>query len=382
MSKRDYYEVLGVDKKATPDEIKKVYRKLAKQYHPDINKDNKEEAEKKFKEITEAYEVLSDEKKRQVYDTYGHVGPEGPGSGGGYYSYGPGFSGASGGFDGFSPFEDIFESFFSGGSSRSRTRDPNAPTKGSNLKIKLDLTFEEAYTGVEKEITFNRNEECKSCHGTGAKDGTAKVTCSQCQGKGVVTEVTQTLFGQSRVQRICPRCYGEGQIIKEVCETCRGTGQEKKQVTLKIKIPEGVNHKNTIIVREEGEHGKNNGPAGDLLIEINIKKHKIFTRKGDHVYATIPITVTQAILGANIDIPMVTGGTEKYKIRAGTQSGDKYTIKDKGFKRPNSKWMGNYIFEIKVEIPKRLTKEQRDLVEKLSKTMGEQPPIRRKSIFS
>ncbi len=381
MSKRDYYEVLGVDKKATPDEIKKAYRKLAKQYHPDTSKENKAEAEKKFKEVTEAYEVLSNEQKKQMYDTYGHVGPEGPGSGGGYYSYGPGFSGFSGGFDDFS-FGDIFESFFSGGRATSRRRDPNAPTKGANLKIRMDLTFEEAYTGVEKEITYNRKEECVTCHGTGAKNGTAKTTCPNCKGQGVVVEVAQTLFGQSRVQRTCPRCNGEGQIIEEVCEVCKGVGQEKKQVKLKVKIPEGVNHKNTIIVRDEGEHGKNKGPSGDLLIEINIKKHKIFTRKGDHVYATIPISFTQAILGADLDIPMVTGGTEKYRIRTGTQSGDKYTIKGKGFKRPNSKWVGDYIFEIKVEIPKRLTKEQKELVEKLSETMGEQPPVKRKSIFN
>ena len=377
MSKRDYYEVLGVNRNATPDEIRKAYRTLAKEHHPDRNKDNEEAAEAKFKEVTEAYEVLSDEKKKQMYDTYGHVGAEGPGSGGGYYSYGPGFSG---GFEDFGGFGDIFESFFTGGRT-SRRVDPNAPRKGANLKIKMDLTFEEAYTGVEKEVSYNRKEECTSCKGSGAKDGTAKSNCSNCHGQGVVTEVAQTIFGQTRVQKTCPVCHGSGQVIEEVCETCKGAGEEKKRVKLKVKIPEGVNHQNTIIVRGEGEEGKNNGPSGDLLIDINIKRHRIFTRKGDHVYAKIPVSITQAILGAELDIPMVEGGTEKYKIRQGTQSGDKYTIKGRGFKRPNSNWAGDYIFEIKVDIPKRLTKEQRELVEKLSKTLGEQPPVRRKSIF-
>lgn len=381
MSKRDYYEVLGVDKKATPDEIKKAYRKLAKQHHPDANKNNEKEAEEKFKEVTEAYEVLSDDEKRKMYDAYGHVGAEGPGSGGGYYSYGPGFSGFSSGFgDGFS-FDDLFD-MFGGRTSRTTTRDPKAPTQGANLKVKMDLTFEEAYLGVEKEITYSRREDCKPCKGTGAKDGTAKTTCSTCDGKGIVTEINQTIFGQSRVQRVCSRCNGQGEIIRETCDTCKGNGQEKKRTTIKVKIPQGVNHQNTIIVRGEGDQGRNGGPYGDILIDINIKPHKIFERKGDHVYATIPVTITQAILGADLDIPMVEGGTEKYRIKAGTQNGDKYTIKERGFKRPNSKWSGDYIFEIKVEIPKKLTKEQKDLIEKLSLTFGEKPQTKKKSIFN
>lgn len=252
MSKRDYYEVLGINKNASDDEIRKAYRKLAKKYHPDVNKGKEEEAEKKFKEVTEAYEVLSDSEKKKMYDTFGHVGPEGPGSGGGYYSYGPGFSGFSGGFDDFG-FGDIFESFFTGGR-QTRRSDPNAPTKGANLKIRMDLTFEEAYTGVEKEISYNRKESCTSCKGTGAKNGTSKTTCSTCNGQGIVVEIAQTLFGQTRVQRTCSRCQGSGTIIKETCDKCNGQGQIKQQVKLKVKIPEGVNHQNTIIVRDEGEH--------------------------------------------------------------------------------------------------------------------------------
>ena len=385
-NKRDYYEVLGVDKSATDDDLKKAYRKLAKKYHPDANPDNKEEAEAKFKELNEAYEVLSDKQKRQMYDQFGFNGPQyGAGQGGGYYSYGSGFDGFSG-FGGFSDFGDlgdlgdIFSSFFGGGSSRSRSNS-NGPRKGADLKIKLDITFEEAYKGVEKEISINRNETCKSCKGTGAKPGTTPVTCSSCNGTGKVKQVVTTPFGQMATQKVCSHCGGTGKVIKEPCMDCKGKGKVRKSVKIKVKVPEGIDDGQTIILKGEGEPGSNNGPKGDLYIVVHIKRHNIFTRKGDHVFCEIPITFTGATLGTEIEIPMVDGSKEKYKIPEGTQTGTKFTLKNKGFKSVNGNWRGDYVFTVTVQVPKRLTHEQRELLIQLAKTMNEQPPIKKRGIF-
>ncbi len=381
--KRDYYEVLGVEKNATDDDLKKAFRKLAKKYHPDANPDNKEEAEKKFKEVNEAYEVLSDKQKRQMYDQFGFDGPQnfGGGQGGGYYSYGSGFDGF-GGFSDFGDFGDlgdIFSSFFGGGTSRGRSS--NGTRKGADLKVNLDITFEEAYSGIEKEITINRNARCSSCNGSGAKRGTTAEKCSVCNGTGKIKQIVTTPFGQMATQKICTHCGGEGKVIKEPCPECKGKGIVKKTVKLKIKIPEGIDEGQTIVLKGEGEVGSNGGPNGDLYIVIHIKRHNIYSRKAEHVLCDIPITFTGAALGIDLEIPMVDGTKEIYRIPEGTQTGTKFTIKNKGFKSVNGNWRGDFVFTVIVQTPKRLTKEQRDLLTELAKTMNEQPPIKKKGIF-
>ena len=381
--KRDYYEVLGVNKNATDEELKKAYRKLAKKYHPDANPDNKEEAEKKFKEVNEAYEILSDSQKRQMYDQFGFDGPQGfgGGQGGGYYSYGSGFDGFSGfsDFGDFGDLGDIFSSFFGGGSSRSRSS--NGARRGADLKINLDITFEEAYSGVEKEISINRNEKCTSCGGTGAKRGTSPEKCSVCNGTGKIKQVVTTPFGQMATQKVCTACGGVGKIIKEPCTDCRGKGIVKKTVKLKVKIPQGIDEGQTIVLKGEGEVGSNGGINGDLYIVVHLKRHNIYSRKAEHVLCDIPITFTGAALGTELEIPMVDGTKEKYRIPEGTQTGTKFTIKNKGFKSVNGNFRGDFVFTVIVQTPKKLTREQRDLLTELAKTMNEQPPIKKKGIF-
>lgn len=376
--KRDYYEVLGVNKTATDEELKKAYRKLAKQYHPDANIDNKEQAEAKFKEVNEAYEVLSDTEKRRMYDQFGHDGPAGFGGGnpgGGYYSY------TSSGFDGFGDFSDlgdIFSSFFGGGRSSKKS---NGPMKGPDLRYTMDITFEESFLGVEKEINITREDVCSTCNGSGAKPGTSAQTCNVCGGKGQVTQVVNTFVGSIQTSKTCNNCHGTGKIIKEHCENCQGKGKVRKQAKIKVKIPAGIDNDQTIVLRGEGEPGKNGGPKGDLYIVIRIKKHNIFSRQGNNVVCNIPITFTQATLGAELQIPMVDGSKENYKISEATQPGSKFTIRNKGFKIINSNSQGDFIFTVQVEVPKRLSKEQRELLTQLAKTMNEQPPVKKRGIF-
>ena len=380
--KRDYYEVLGIEKNASDEEIRKAYRKLAKKYHPDANPDNKKEAEMKFKEVSEAYEVLSDSQKRQMYDRFGHDGPQGfGGQNGGYYSYSSGFDGF-GGFDfgdfGFGDLGDIFSAAFGGGS---RNRRSSGPGKGASLRANIDITFEESFLGVEKTISINRHEECSKCHGSGAKAGTKPETCKTCNGTGKIKQVVTTPFGQMSTQKVCSTCGGEGKIIKEPCDECKGKGQIRKTAKIKVKIPAGINDGQTLIIRGEGEPGIKGGDKGDLQINIHVKKHNIFTRKGDHVLVDIPITFTGATLGTEIELPMVDGTKEKYKIPEGTQTGSKFVLRNKGFKSVNNNWKGDYVFTVNVQIPKKLTAEQRDLITKLAKTMNEQPPIKKRGIF-
>lgn len=391
-NKRDYYEVLGVDKNVSEEDLKKAYRKLAKKYHPDANPDNKKEAEEKFKEVSEAYETLSDPQKRRMYDQFGPDGPQGfgggaGGPGGGYYSYtGSGFNGFSG-FDGFGSdfgdIGDIFSSFFGGGSGfGSRTRQRSAgPKKGRDLKYNLDVTFEEAYSGVKKEITIMREEECPTCHGTKAKPGTKTSTCAACHGSGRVTQTLSTILGQMQTTKICPECGGEGTKIEEKCPDCKGKGTIRKTVKIKISIPAGIDNDQTIVLKGEGESGTKGGPKGDLYVVVTVRNHRVFKRQGNTVICEVPITFTQATLGANLKIPMVDGTEEIYPIPEGTQSGTKFTIKGKGFKAVNSTYQGDFVFIVNVQIPKRLTTEQRDLLTKLAKTMNEQPPIKKRGIF-
>ena len=381
--KRDYYEVLGVTKTATDDELKKAYRKLAKKWHPDANPDNKKEAEEKFKEISEAYETLSNPQKRKMYDQFGHDGPQGfSGAGnGGYYSYSGGFDG----FDGFGDFSDIFSSIFGGGAGfggrASNARAKNAPRKGRDIKYTVDVTFEEAYKGVKKEITIAREEECPTCHGSKAKPGTKATTCKMCHGTGTVTQSVRTILGQMQTTKTCPTCGGEGTIIEEKCTECKGKGKIRKAVKVTVDIPEGISDGQAVVLRGEGDPGINGGPRGDLYIVVTVRRHKIFTRQGENIHCEIPITYTQATLGAELEIPMVDGTVEKYKIPEGTPSGMKFTIKNKGFKSVNGSWRGDFIFTVTVQIPKKLTSEQRDLLIKLAKTMNEQPPVKKKGIF-
>lgn len=382
-NKRDYYEVLGVSKSATDDELKKAYRQMAKKYHPDANPDNKEEAEKKFKEVNEAYEVLSDKQKRQMYDQFGFDGPQyGGGQGGGYYSYGSGFDGFGGGFSGFSDFGDlgdIFSSFFGGSSTQSRNS--NAPRKGADLRVNLTITFEEAYSGVEKEITLNRNETCKACNGTGSEKGSSPEVCGTCGGKGKIKQVVTTPFGQMSTQKVCTTCGGTGKVIKNPCTTCHGKGINRKSVKIKVKIPEGIDEGQTVVLKGEGEPGSNGGPKGNLYIVVHLKKHSIYSRQGEHVLCDIPITFTGATLGTELEIPMVDGKKENYRIPEGTQTGTRFVIKNKGFKSVNGNWRGDFVFTVNVQIPKKLTAEQRKLVTELAKTMNEQPPVKKRGIF-
>ena len=383
MAKKDYYEVLGVNKSATDEELKKAYRKLAKKYHPDANPDNKKEAEAKFKEINEAYETLSNPQKRRMYDQFGPDGPQGFGGGaggpfgGGYYSY------SSSGFDGFSDFGDlgdIFSSFFGGGGRTSRQQ-TKGPKKGADLNLNLEITFEEAFLGIEKEIVITRPETCDVCHGTGAKPGTTVTKCPTCNGTGTVRQVQNTILGQMQTTRTCTACHGTGEIIKEPCDYCKGKGTVRKQPRIKVKIPAGIDDNQTVVLRGEGEPGEKGGPKGDLYITVRIKRSSIYSRQGTTVMCEVPITITQATLGANLKIPMVDGSTETFTIPEGTQTGTKFTIRERGFKSLNSNARGNFVFTVIVQTPKRLNKEQRELLEKLARTMNEQPPIKKKGIF-
>ena len=384
-TKRDYYEVLGVNKNATDDELKKAFRKLAKKYHPDANPDNKKEAEAKFKEVNEAYENLSDPQKRRMYDQFGHDGPQGFGGAGGpfggqngYYSY------TSSGFDGFGDFGDlgdIFSSFFGGGFGGRNSSKQRGPRKGADLNVRMDITFEQAFSGIEKEIIVTRDEECTHCHGSGAKPGTSPVKCPTCNGTGKVTGVQNTILGQMQTTRTCTACHGTGEIINEPCDNCRGKGKVRKQPKIKVKIPAGIDDNQTVVLRGEGEPGEKGGPKGDLYITVKIKRHSIYTRKGNNVLCEVPITITQAALGAELEIPMVNGTKEKYKIPESTQTGSKFTIRNKGFKSINSSSYGDFIFTVTVQTPKRISKEQRELLVQLARTMNEQPPIKKRGFF-
>lgn len=373
--KRDYYEVLGVNKNATDEELKKAYRKLAKKYHPDANPDNKKEAEAKFKEVNEAYENLSDPQKRRMYDQFGHDGPSGFGGGqNGYYSY------SSSDFD-MGDLGDIFSSFFGGsfGGFGGRTsRANNGPTKGADLRYDLEMTFEESFLGVEKEISISRLENCDSCSGTGGKKGSKVETCTNCGGTG---KVKQTQGGFFTTYRTCPTCHGEGKIIKEPCESCHGKGKEKKHVKVKVNMPAGIADGQTVVLRGEGAAGSNGGPKGDLYITAHVKRHHLYIREDNNVFCEIPVSFTQATLGADIEVPMVDGKRDKFKIPEGTQTGTKFRVRGKGFKAINSNYQGDLIFSVVVQTPKKLTKEQRDLLVELAKTMNEQPPIKKKGIF-
>ena len=361
--KRDYYEVLGVDKSASADEIKKAYRRLAKKYHPDLNPGDKAKvAEEKFKEASEAYEVLSDADKKQRYDQFGHAGvdPQAGGFGGGY----------GGGFGGFGGFEDIFESFFGGGyGGGSSRRNPNAPQRGRDLKYAVDLTFEQACFGCEIELNVSRSEHCESCGGSGAEKGSKPATCSVCHGTGQVTSVQRTAFGSFQSSRPCSACGGTGKVISDPCKACRGAGNVRKTRKVKVKIPAGIDNDQIISVSGQADAGKNGGPAGDLLVVTRIKKHKLFTRQGYNVMCDFPITFVEAALGAEVQVPTVDGKVT-YNIPEGTQTGTVFRLKGKGIpKLHGGGARGDQYVKIAVEIPKNLTEKQKDILRQFADTV-------------
>lgn len=379
---KDYYEILGVNKDASSDEIRKAYRQLAKKWHPDANPDNRKEAEEKFKEIGEAYSVLSDPEKRKMYDQFGTADFNAGGAGGNYGS--SGFGGFSGfdGFDDFGGFDDIFSSIFGGGRRSSSSSSNRGPQKGRTLRTSMTITFEESFTGVTKDFTINKNVKCDECDGTGAKKGTKIETCPHCHGTGQVKK-NQSLGGFATFQTIvtCEECRGTGKIIRNPCEKCGGKGTVRKTSTISVDIPAGISDGQTLRLSQKGEPGINGGENGDILIDINVRPSKVFNRNGDDVECTIPITITQATLGANLSIPRVIGDNIEYTIAEGTQSGTKFTIRGEGFKDVNSSNRGNLVFTVQVQTPKHLTKEQRELFTELAKTMNEQPPVKKRGIF-
>ena len=371
-NKRDYYEVLGVKKDASAEEIKKAYRKAAMKYHPDRNPGDKT-AEEKFKECGEAYEVLSDEGKRQRYDQYGFAGVD-PNFGGGSGFGGGGFGG---GFGGFGDFGDIFSEFFGGGGG-SRASQQNAPRRGENVMSRLELTFEEAAFGCEKEVATPRIENCSVCNGSGSSDGVIE-TCTQCRGSGQVRTVQNFMGMQMQSTTTCPTCNGRGKMIKNPCNTCKGKGKVRKTNRVKVKVPAGVDAGQSVRVRGEGCVGTNGGVNGDLLVEIYIKRHPIFTREDTDVLCEVPISFAQAALGAEIEVPTIDGKV-KYEIPEGTQTGKEFVLREKGIPEVgNSRRRGNHRFTVVVETPTRLTKEQKELLRQLEGTM-EVSPKRKKFI--
>ena len=368
-NKRDYYEVLGVGKDASADEIKKAYRKLAMKYHPDQNAGDAN-AEAKFKEVGEAYKILSDDEKRSRYDQYGFAGVD-PNFGAGAGGYGGGFGG---GFGGFGDFGDIFSEFFGGGGSRGSAQ--NSVRRGENVMSRLELTFEEAAFGCEKEVAAQRIENCASCNGSGSADGAIE-TCSQCGGRGQV-RTTQNFMGmQMQSTTTCPRCSGRGKVIKNPCNTCKGKGKVRKTNRVNVKIPAGVDVGQSVRVRGEGCVGTNGGPSGDLLVEIYIKRHPIFQRDDRDVLCEVPISFTQAALGAKIQVPTLDGKVE-YDLPEGTQTGREFILRERGIPEINNpRRRGNHRFTVVVETPTHLTKEQKELLRQLEGTMEETPKIKK-----
>ena len=367
-TKRDYYEVLGVQKNATDEELKKAYRQLAKKYHPDANPNNKEEAEKKFKEVNEAYEVLSDKQKRSMYDQFGHSGPNGYSSDFSGFSGFDGFSGFGGGNGGFDvDLGDIFSSFF-GGSTRSQRQ--NGPVRGRDLRVRIEIAFEEAAFGITKEITINRDEQCDTCHGSGCKPGTTTETCKVCNGSGQVKSVQNTILGSFSSVRTCEHCGGSGKIISNPCVDCKGRGTVRKQRKIKVNIPAGIDKGQIISLRGEGEPGLRGGGPGDLYITVSVKPHSVFTRKGDSLFCNVHISFAQAALGAIIDVPTLSG-VEQYDLAEGTQTGSIFTLKGKGIKNINGRGTGDLYFTVIVDVPKKLNSEQRDLLKRFAEISGE-----------
>ena len=370
--KRDYYEVLGIQKGASEDEIKKAYKKLARKYHPDMNPGDKE-AEEKFKEVNEANEVLSDPEKKARYDQFGFAGVDpnyGAGAGGGAYG---------GGFD-FGDLGDIFGSFFGGGFGGGQRRNPNAPQRGESIRASVSVSFTEAAFGCEKSVTLERSEQCPTCKGSACAPGTTPEICPDCHGTGTVQTRRQTPMGVFASNGPCRKCGGTGRIIHQPCPVCRGTGAVRKRKTIKVTIPAGIDHGQTISLRGQGNAGKNGGPAGDLLITVMVQPHELFRRDGVDVFCEAPITFTQAVLGAELEIPTIDGKV-KYSIPEGTQTGTVFRLKGKGIPVLNGRGRGDQYVTVTIETPRNLNKEQKEALRKFSETVGENHYEKRKSFF-
>lgn len=360
MNKKDFYEILGVDRSATQDEIKSAYRRLAKKYHPDICKE--ENAEEKFKEVQEAYSVLGDENKRRQYDQFGHAAFTQGGAGGA--GFGGGFQGFGGGFDDID-LGDIFGSMF--GSSfgfGSSSRSSSQRERGSDTIMKMRLSFEEAVFGCEKDITLDLTETCDDCDGKG---GFGESTCSECHGSGTITQEQRTILGSFLTKTTCPKCGGKGKTYNKSCNKCRGKGTVRKSKTLSVKIPSGVDTGNRLRLAGKGNAGKNGGPNGDLYIEFNVENHDFYVREGDDIFLEIPLTITEAILGTKKEIPTLYGNV-RVTIPAGSETGDKQRLRGKGIDNSSNRHKGDMYIVMKVVIPQKLSKEQKKLIEALDKT--------------
>lgn len=370
--KRDYYDVLGVQKGASEAELKKAYRNMAKKYHPDVNQDDKT-AEAKFKEANEAYEVLSDAQKRSRYDQYGHAGVDPSGFGGGAGGYSTDFD--------FGGIGDIFETFFGGsGFGGGRSRSKRGPQKGADLKYAIEITFEEAAFGVEREISISRMEVCSKCSGTGAKTGTQANTCQHCNGTGQVQVKQNTPFGQFVNAKVCDVCRGEGKIITDPCLACNGKGKLRNNVKIKVNIPAGIDDGQTISLRGEGDPGAKGGPSGDLFLSIRVKPHSLFKRQGTDVVCDVPITFTQATLGAEIEVPTLDGKV-KYTVPEGTQTAAVFRLRGKGIPFLRGNGRGDQYVKVNIEVPKKLNDKQKALLREFAELSGDEIHEQRKGFF-
>ncbi len=371
--KRDYYEVLGVQKGCSDDELKKAYRKVAKQYHPDLNPGDKE-AEAKFKEANEAYAVLSDPDKRAKYDQFGHAGVD-PNFGAGGYG--------AGGFD-FSDFGDIFDTFFGGGfggfGGSTKTRNPNGPIRGNNINISINLTFLEAAKGCKKEISINRLIRCEECSGTGAAKGTQPETCQDCHGTGQVLTQQRTPFGMMQSSRPCSKCGGTGKIVKEPCKKCNGMGRVRKSVKLEVNVPAGIDDGQTFVLRGQGDNGINGGPSGDVNVTVSVRPDPLFERDGFDVWCEVPITFSQAVLGAEVTVPTIDGKVT-YNVPEGTQPSTVFRLRNKGISYINGRGRGDQYVRVNIEVPTNLSAKQKDALREFDEQTTDKNYRKRKGFF-
>lgn len=366
--RKDLYEALGLQKGASDEEIKKAYRKLAKKYHPDLNPGDKT-AEEKMKEVNAAYEILSDPEKKARYDQFGHAGVD------------PSYGGGGGQYSGFEDFDlgSIFDSFFGGGMGGGQTR-RSGPRKGESIRASVTLTFEEAAFGCQKQITVNRVETCPDCGGNGAKAGTSAETCPDCHGTGQIKTTQRTILGMMSTSSPCSRCRGTGKIIKDPCPSCRGAGSLRKQRMITVQIPAGIDHGQTISVRGEGNAGQNGGPAGDIFVTVNVTPHEIFKRRGQDVMVELPVTFVQAALGAELEAPSIDGKIS-YNMPEGTQPDTVFRIRGKGIPNLNGRGRGDQFIKVKIEIPRNLTREQKDILRQFEETAGDAQFGEKKGFF-